>query len=150
MEALEPFRVKGPEQTPGVLSYLQTDRNNNFDINLEVGITPENGKEQIVCKSNFKYMYWSMPQQLAHHTINGCNMRIGDMMGSGTISGKDENSYGSMLEIAWAGSKPVEMKDGTTRVFINDMDTVTMRGFAEKGGKRVGFGEVRTQVLPAK
>ncbi len=150
MEALEPFRVKGPEQTPEVLSYLQTDRNNNFDINLEVGITPENGKEQIVCKSNFKYMYWSMPQQLAHHTINGCNMRIGDMMGSGTISGKDENSYGSMLEIAWAGSKPVEMKDGTTRVFINDMDTVTMRGFAEKGGKRVGFGEVRTQVLPAK
>ncbi len=150
MEALEPFRTNGPKQEPAVLSYLETDRNNNFDIHLEVGITPDKGEEQIVCKSNFKYMYWSMAQQLAHHTVNGCNVRVGDMMGSGTISGKDENSYGSMLEISWAGTKPVQMNDGSTRVFINDLDTVTMRGFAEKGAVRVGFGEVSTKVLPAK
>ena len=150
MEALEPFRVSGPEQNPPVLSYLQTDRNNNYDVHLEVGITPENGEEQIVCKSNFKYMYWSMVQQLTHHTVNGCNVRVGDMMGSGAISGKTTDSYGSMLEIAWAGSKPFQMNDGSTRVFINDLDTVSMRGYAEKGDVRVGFGEVRTKVLPAK
>ena len=150
MEALEPFRVSGPKQEPKVLPYLQTDRNNNFDVNLEVTITPQGSDEQIVCRSNFKYMYWSMLQQLAHHTVNGCNVKVGDMMGSGTISGKDENSYGSMLEIAWAGSKPVAMNDGSTRVFINDNDTVTMRGYAEKNGVKVGFGKVETKVLPAK
>ena len=150
MEALEPFRVAGPTQEPNVLSYLQTDRNNNYDINLSVSIKPDQGSAQIVCESNFKYMYWSMVQQLAHHTVNGCNIKVGDMMGSGTISGKDENSYGSMLEIAWAGSKPVQMNDGSTRVFINDHDTVTMRGYAEKDGMRVGFGKVETKVLPAK
>ena len=150
MEALEPFRVAGPTQEPNVLSYLQTDRNNNYDINLSVSIKPDQGSVQIVCESNFKYMYWSMVQQLAHHTVNGCNIKVGDMMGSGTISGKDENSYGSMLEIAWAGSKPVQMNDGSTRVFINDHDTVTMRGYAEKDGRRVGFGKVETKVLPAK
>ena len=150
MEALEPFRVAGPTQEPNVLSYLQTDRNNNYDINLSVSIKPDRGSAQIVCESNFKYMYWSMVQQLAHHTVNGCNIKVGDMMGSGTISGKDENSYGSMLEIAWAGSKPVQMNDGSTRVFINDHDTVTMRGYAEKDGMRVGFGKVETKVLPAK
>ena len=150
LEALEPFKVAGPKQEPDVLPYLQTDRNNNYDVNLEVGITPQGGDEQIVCRSNFKYMYWSMLQQLAHHTVNGCNVNVGDMMGSGTISGKDENSYGSMLEISWAGSKPVQMNDGSTRAFINDHDTVTMRGFAEKDGVRVGFGKVETKVLPAK
>ena len=150
LEALEPFKVAGPKQEPEVLPYLQTDRNNNYDVNLEVGITPQGGDEQIVCRSNFKYMYWSMLQQLAHHTVNGCNVNVGDMMGSGTISGKDENSYGSMLEISWAGSKPVQMNDGSTRAFINDHDTVTMRGFAEKDGVRVGFGNVETKVLPAK
>ena len=150
LEALEPFKVAGPKQEPDVLPYLQTDRNNNYDVNLEVGITPQGADEQIVCRSNFKYMYWSMLQQLAHHTVNGCNVNVGDMMGSGTISGKDENSYGSMLEISWAGSKPVQMNDGSTRAFINDHDTVTMRGFAEKDGVRVGFGKVETKVLPAK
>ena len=150
MEALEPYRVNGPVQEPSVLPYLKTDRTNNYDIHLEVGITPMGSSEQIVCKSNFKYMYWSMVQQLAHHTVNGCNIKVGDMMGSGTISGKDENSYGSMLEIAWAGSKPVKMNDGSTRIFINDHDTVTMRGHAEKEGIRVGFGKVETKVSPAK
>ncbi|MEM6697694.1 MAG: fumarylacetoacetase, partial [Bacteroidota bacterium] len=150
MEALEPFRVEGPEQNPKVLPYLETDRNYNYDIALEVGICPRKGTEQVVSRSNFKYMYWNVAQQLAHHTVNGCNVRVGDMMGSGTISGKDENSYGSMLEIAWSGTKPVKMSDGSTRTFIEDFDTVSMRGFSEKEGIRVGFGKVETKVLPAK
>jgi len=95
-------------------------------------------------------MYWNMAQQLAHHTVNGCNINIGDLYGSGTISGKEENSYGSMLELAWMGTKPLQMKDGSERKFINDGDTVTMKGFGEKDGKRVGFGEVSTKILPAK
>ncbi|WP_343487460.1 fumarylacetoacetase [Allomuricauda sp. d1] len=150
LEALEPFRVEGPEQTPEVLPYLQYEGEKNYDINLEVGITPEGSKETTVCHSNFKYMYWNMAQQLAHHTVNGCNINVGDMMASGTISGKSEDSYGSMLELAWMGTKPLKMKDGTERKFINDGDTVTMRGYAEKDGQRVGFGEVSTKVLPAK
>lgn len=150
LEALEPFSVSGPKQDPEVLPYLNYEGDKNFDINLEVGITPEGSEEQTVCQSNFKYMYWNMAQQLAHHTINGCNINIGDLYGSGTISGKDEKSYGSMLELAWMGTKPIEMKDGSERKFINDGDTVTMRGFAEKDGKRVGFGEVSAKILPAK
>lgn len=150
LEALAPFQVPGPKQEPNVLPYLVYEGNKNYDINLEVGITPEVSQEQIVCRSNFKYMYWNMAQQLAHHTINGCNIKVGDMYGSGTISGKDENSYGSMLELAWMGTKPLKMKDGTERVFIKDNDTVTMRGYAEKDNKRVGFGEVSAKILPAK
>ena len=150
MEALQPFKVNGPVQKPAVLPYLQYKGASNYDIHLEVGITPRHSNEQIVCQSNFKYMYWNMRQQLAHHTINGCNLNIGDMMGSGTISGKDERSFGSMLELAWAGTKPVAMKDGSTRSFIQDYDTVTMRGYAEKNGVRVGFGKVENMVLPAK
>lgn len=150
LEALEPFRVKGPKQDPEVLPYLQYEGERNFDINLQVIITPEKGEENIVCKSNFKYMYWNMSQQLAHHTVNGCNIEVGDMYASGTISGKDENSYGSMLEISWGGQKPIKLSNGEERKFINDHDTVTIRGWAEKDGKRVGFGQVRTEVLPAK
>lgn len=150
LEALEPFKVAGPKQEPEVLPYLKYDGDKNYDINLEVGITPEGSEEQTVCHSNFKYMYWNMAQQLAHHTVNGCNIKIGDLYGSGTISGKDEKSYGSMLELAWMGTKPLKMKDGTDRKFILDGDTVTMRGYAEKDGKRVGFGEVSAKILPAK
>jgi fumarylacetoacetase len=147
LEALDYFRVAGPEQTPEVLPYLQYNGPKNFDINLEVLIQPENGNENRVSLSNFKYMYWNMAQQLTHHTVNGCNLNVGDMMASGTISGKDESSYGSMLEISWAGSKPVTLDDGSTRVFIKDGDTVIMRGYAEKDGVRVGFGEVSGTVL---
>ena len=150
MDALAPFRVAGPVQNPTVLPYLECEGNSNYDVALEVTITPENGEEEIVSQSNFKYMYWNMAQQLAHHTINGCNVKIGDMMGSGTISGKDEKSYGSMLEISWSGSKPITLKDGTQRTFINDNDTVTMKGYAIKGDVRVGFGKVETKVLPVK
>ena len=148
LEALEPFKVKGYDQDPPVLPYLQYDGFKNIDINLEVAIRPEGTEESVVCQSNYKYMYWNMVQQLAHHTVNGCNLNVGDMMASGTISGKDESAFGSMLELAWAGTKPLTMKDGSTRVFIKDHDTVTMKGYAEKDGVRVGFGEVRTKVLP--
>ena len=150
LEALEPFREQGPKQEPKVLPYLDYQGKKNYDIHLEVGITPEQSQETMVCRSNFKYMYWNMAQQLAHHTVNGCNVHIGDMMASGTISGKEEDSFGSMLELAWMGTKPLKMKDGTERKFINDGDTVTMRGYAQKKGIRVGFGEVSTKVLPAK
>ncbi len=149
LEALDPFRVQGPKQKPAVQPYLKYSGLQNYDINLDVSITPNKGSENIVSHSNFKFMYWNMIQQLAHHTVNGCNVRVGDLMASGTISGKDVNSYGSMLEIAWAGSKPITLNDGTQRKFINDNDTVTMRGYAEKEGVRVGFGEVKAKILPS-
>ena len=150
LDAMEPFKVVSPEQTPEVLSYLKFDGLKSYDINLEVAIEPENAQETVISRSNFKYMYWNMAQQLAHHTVNGCNVRSGDLMGSGTISGPTEDSYGSMLELAWKGTKPLKMNDGTERKFILDKDTVIMRGYSEKDGVRVGFGEVSTKVLPAK
>jgi fumarylacetoacetase len=150
LDAMEPFKVESPEQTPEVLSYLKFDGLKSYDINLEVAIEPENAQETVISRSNFKYMYWNMAQQLAHHTVNGCNVRSGDLMGSGTISGPTEDSYGSMLELAWKGTKPLKMNDGTERKFILDKDTVIMRGYSEKHGVRVGFGEVSTKVLPAK
>ena len=150
LEALEPFRVEGPKQEPEVLPYLQYEGKKNFDLNLEVAIQPENSEGKTVCRSNFKYMYWNVNQQLAHQTVNGCNIKVGDMYASGTISGKDESAYGSMLELSWRGSKPLQMPDGSERKFILDGDTVIMRAHAEKEGLRIGFGEVRTKVLPAK
>ena len=149
MDALEPFRVEGPEQTPTPLPYLQQAGEKAFDINLEVAILPENAPETVVSKSNFKYMYWSMAQQLAHHTINGCRVNSGDMMGSGTISGPTEDSFGSMLELSWGGQKPLKMNDGSERKFINDNDTVIIRGFCQKNNLRIGFGEVASKLLPA-
>ncbi len=149
MDALEPFRVKGPEQSPEPLPYLQQKGAKAFDINLEVAIQPENAVETVVSRSNFKYMYWSMAQQLAHHTINGCRVNSGDMMGSGTISGPTEDSFGSMLELSWGGQKPLKMNDGSERKFINDNDTVIIRGYCQKDNLRIGFGEVSSKLLPA-
>ena len=150
MEALDPFRVAGPIQEPNVLDYLKFDGLKNYDINLSVSITPEDSNiESIVCNSNFKYMYWNMNQQIAHHTVNGCNLNVGDMMASGTISGHTKDSYGSMLELSWGGKNPIELKDGSKRTFINDMDTVTMRGYCEKNNIRVGFGKVKSKILPS-
>ncbi len=150
LEALEPFRATSPVQDPEVLDYLKYEGDKNFDINLEVFLQPENGEENLIAESNFKYMYWNMAQQLAHHTVNGCNVEVGDLYASGTISGKDKNSYGSMLELTWRGTNPIQLKDGSERKFIEDNDTIIMRGFAEKDGKRVGFGEVSGKILPAK
>lgn len=149
LEALEPFRVEGPEQYPPVLPYLQYSGRKNFDINLDVFIKPGNGEETRVSHSNFKYMYWNMAQQLAHHTINGCNMNVGDMCASGTISGPTPDSYGSMLELSWRGKKPIKLKDGSKRKFLLDNDTVIMRGYAENEDVRVGFGEAVVKILPA-
>lgn len=149
LEALEPFRVEGYKQEPKVLPYLEYKGNKNIDINLEVLLQPEKGEENLICKSNYKYMYWTMGQQLAHHTVNGCNVAIGDLMASGTISGPTPEAYGSMLELSWKGTKPLKLSDGTERKFINDNDTVILRGYCEKDGVRIGFGEAKGKVLPA-
>lgn len=149
LEALEPYKVESPKQDPEVLPYLKFEGAKNYDINLEVEIVPENGKGKTVSHSNFKYMYWNMAQQLAHHTVNGCNIKVGDMYASGTISGPTPDSYGSMLEISWQGKNPVQMPDGTERKFILDNDTVIMRGHCEKNGVRIGFGECTGKILPA-
>ncbi|MEY3239434.1 MAG: fumarylacetoacetase [Bacteroidota bacterium] len=146
LEALAPFRVQGPAQEPQPLPYLESAGMNNYDIALEVAIQPEDALETIVSRSNFKYMYWNMAQQLAHHTVNGCNVRVGDMMASGTISGHTEDSYGSMLELSWMGTKPLKMADGSERTFIRNNDTVIMRGAAARGDVRVGFGEVSGKI----
>lgn len=149
MDALEPFRVKGPDQMPHVLPYLAFEGSRNFDIMLEVALRPQDQEESIVARSNFKYMYWNMAQQLTHHTVNGCNIQVGDLYASGTISGPSPGSYGSMLELSWNGQKPLRMTDGTTRTFLQDGDTVVIRGYAEREGVRIGFGECVGQILPA-
>ncbi|MGZ3864775.1 MAG: fumarylacetoacetase [Bacteroidia bacterium] len=149
LDALEPFRVAGYKQEPKVLPYLEYKGNKNLDINLEVSIQPENGEATVVCESNYKFMYWTMEQQLAHHTVNGCNINVGDLMGSGTISGPEKHQFGSMMELSWKGTQPLKMKDGSERKFINDNDTVIIKGFCKKGNVRVGFGECVAKVLPA-
>jgi len=148
LEAMEPFRTAGPEQDPKVLPYLEYEGLKHFDLNLEVGIRPDKSEETIVCQSNFKHLYWNVSQQLAHHTVSGCNINIGDLIASGTISGASPESYGSMLELAWKGTKPIKLADGSERTFINDGDTVTMRGYGMNEGVRIGFGEVSTKVMP--
>ncbi|MDA8979589.1 fumarylacetoacetase [Chitinophagales bacterium] len=149
MDALEPFRTKGYEQDPEVLPYLKPSKDANFDIHLEVALQPENGEAQTICTSNYKFMYWNMNQQLTHQTVNGCNINVGDMYASGTISGPEENQYGSMLELTWRGTKPITLSDGSERKFMQDGDTCIMRAHAEKEGVRVGFGEAIVKILPA-
>jgi fumarylacetoacetase len=148
MDALEPFRVEGPPQLPHVLPYLAFEGKKNFDIILEVQLQPESSTPTVVCRSNFKYMYWNVNQQLAHHTVNGCNIQVGDMYASGTISGPSPGSFGSMLELSWNGQKPLTMPDGTERTFINDADTVIMKAHCEKDGVRIGFGECKGKITP--
>ncbi len=150
LDALEPFRTDGPTQDPKVLPYLEYKSDKHIDINLSVSIKPPNGEEKTVCNSNYKHMYWNMNQQLAHHSINGCNINCGDLLASGTISGPEEGSFGSMLEISWRGTKPVSMPDGSERKFINDGDTVIFRGAASNKNYKVGFGELISEVLPTK
>ena len=150
IEALKPFKVQGPVQHPEVLDYLKFDGLKNYDINLSVSILPGDSEiETVICKSNFKYMYWNMSQQIAHHTVNGCNLNTGDMMASGTISGKSKDSYGSMLELSWGGKKDIVLDGGYSRTFVEDFDTIFMRGYCLKNDIRVGFGEVKTKLLPS-
>lgn len=150
MDALEPFKVEGPKQDPKPLPYLREEGANTYDIALETYIKPRKMAETLVSKSNFKYLYWSIAQQLAHQTVNGCNVRAGDLYGSGTISGPTEDSYGSMLELTWKGSKPVELKEGGSRKFIEDGDTVILRGFCQNEEVRIGFGTCKGRVRKAK
>ncbi len=149
MDALEPFRTKGPKQEPAPLPYLQQKGKHAYDINLEVYLTPNDGTSNLISKSNFKYMYWTMAQQLAHHTSNGCKVNSGDMMGSGTISGPTPESFGSMLELTWGGKNPIKLSDGSERKFIEDYDTVTLKGYCKNSQVRIGFGEVSSKLLPA-
>jgi fumarylacetoacetase len=149
LEALEPFRTKGYVQDPKVLPYLEYKGEKNLDIKLDVFLQPQDGEENKICSSNYKYMYWTMEQQLAHHTVNGCNINVGDMMASGTISGPDPSEFGSMMELTWRGTKPIKLKDGSERKYVNDNDTIIIRGYCEKDGVRVGFGDCTAKVLPA-
>lgn len=147
LEALKPFRIKGPKQTPPPLDYLKTRGAHNYDIALEVALkTQKNNTETVISRSNTRYLYWSMAQQLAHHTVNGCNVQIGDLMASGTISGPTPDSLGSLLELTWGGKNPLKLSDGSTRTFLEDGDSVTMRAWAGEGEARVGFGEVNGMV----
>jgi fumarylacetoacetase len=151
MDALEPFRVQGPRQDPPPLPYLRVDSAAGYDIHLEVTLqTATMDSPQTISRSNMKYLYWSVDQMLAHHTVTGCNMRVGDLCGTGTISGPTEDSYGSMLELTWRGEKPIQLPTGETRTFLQDGDTVTMKGYCQGDGYRVGFGEVTGKILPAR
>lgn len=150
LDALEPFRIASPVQDPEPLDYLKHSGNNHFDVVLEVYLQPGNSSNQRICRSNLRHLYWSMAQQLAHQTVAGCNIRTGDLYASGTISGPDPQSYGSMLELCWKGTQPIVMPDGSTRVFLHDGDTVTLKAFAEKNGIRVGFGDCTATILSAK
>ncbi len=150
-EALEPFRCPAPDQNdPVPLPYLRGESRCAVDVELEVQLTtPKQTEPFKLCRSNFKYMYWTVQQQLAHHTVTGCNINPGDLLGSGTISGPDEGSYGSMLELSWRGTKPMSLPSGEERKFIQDGDTVIMTGWCQGEGYRVGFGEVTGELLPA-
>lgn len=151
LEALEPFRVEREPQDPEPLPYLQGDARGLYDISLEVAIKgPKMKAPHVVCRSNMRHLYWTMAQQLTHHTVSGCNLRPGDLLASGTISGPEPESYGSMLELAWRGTKPVSMPDGSERKFIQDGDSVVMTGYAQGDGYRIGFGEAEGTVVPAR
>ena len=150
IDALEPFRTAGPVQEKQVLPYLEFEGNRNIDIDLEVYLQPQNGDLNKIVHSNFKYLYWNMDQQLAHQTVNGCNVRVGDMYGSGTISGPTNDSLGSMIELSWQGTKPIQLSDGSSRTFIEDNDKIVMKAYCEKEGVRIGFGCAETIILAAK
>jgi fumarylacetoacetase len=148
--ALEPFRREGPEQAPQPLAYLRQSQANNYDVELEVGLRAASmNKPARICRTNFKYMYWSSVQQLMHHASSGCAMNVGDLLGSGTISGPEKSQRGSLLEISWNGTEPVELAEGVARTFLDDGDQLVMRGWCQGDGYRVGFGEVEGTILPA-
>lgn len=151
MEALAPFRTPPEKQDPAPLSYLVSDNNIAYDIKLEVALQNEGMyKPTIITRSNLKYLYWTFQQQLAHHTVTGCNLRTGDLLATGTISGPEKESRGCMLELTWRGEEPITLADGSQRTFLQDHDEVIMTGWAQGDGYRIGFGEVRGKVMPAK
>jgi fumarylacetoacetase len=151
LDALEPFRCAGPSQDPAPLDYLDHEGHQAYDINLEVSLQSEAmDAPMTIARSNFKHMYWTIAQQLAHHTITGCNMRPSDLLASGTLSGPTPDSYGSMLELTWRGETPLELPTGEIRKFLQDGDRLTIAGWAQGDGYRVGFGEVTGRVMAAK
>lgn len=149
MEALKPFAVDNYEQDPKPFKYLEHSDKYTFDIKLNVSVQPDGGQPSTIAVSNFKHMYWTMKQQLVHHSITGCNMTAGDLLASGTISGPDASSFGSMLELTWRGTKPLKLDDGSERKFLQDGDTVIMEGVCQANGVRIGFGSVTGKVMPA-
>ena len=149
-EALEPFRLRGPAQDPTPLPYLQQAQSNNYDLQLDVGLRAAQMNEATrICRTNFKYMYWSSVQQLVHHASSGCAMNVGDLLGSGTISGPEKHQRGSLLEISWNGTEPIELASGIRRTFLEDGDSLSFHGWCQGDGYRVGFGEVEGTILPA-
>ena len=149
-EALEPFRLHGPEQDPKPLPYLQQVQPNNYDMALEVALrAAQMNAPKNISRTNFKYMYWSSVQQLVHHAACGCAMNVGDLLGSGTISGPEKDQRGSLLEISWNGTEPVELAEGVKRTFLEDGDSLVMRGWCQGDGYRVGFGEVEGTIMKA-
>jgi fumarylacetoacetase len=147
---LEPFRVRGEKKEQEILPYLECKEPQNIDIKLEVQIASEKFEPHTISRSNYKNMYWNMAQQLAHHTVNGCNINAGDIFASGTISGSNPESYGSMLELSWKGTKPIKMPDGSVRKFLLDQDIVIMKAHCENKEYRIGFGELHSKILPVK
>ena len=151
LDALEPFRVVGLEQEPAPLPYLRAHGKPQFDIELEVWLqSSKMSSPQLVCRSNMKHLYWSLSQQLAHQTSNGTPVEFGDLYATGTISGPEEGTYGSMLELSWRGQQPLTLDEtGEKRTFLEDGDTVTMRAYAQGDGFRVGFGDCLGTIAPA-
>ena len=149
-EALEPFHVQGPVQEPVPLPYLRQAGANNYDLELDVALrTPEMDAGHNISRTNFKYMYWSSVQQLVHHASSGCAMNVGDLLGSGTISGPEKHQRGSLLEISWNGSEPIDLPGGARRTFLEDGDSLAMRGWCQGDGYRIGFGEVEGTIVAA-
>jgi fumarylacetoacetase len=150
LDALAPFRTAGPVQDPVPLPYLRSSGPCSYDIHLEIYLQGEGmSQAQRLAATNYKFMYWNLCQQVAHHTVNGCNLRPGDLLASGTISGPTPDSYGSLLELTWRGSKPLTFAGGQKRSFLEDGDQVRMTGWCQGNGYRVGFGEVAGKLLPA-
>ncbi|KDB04387.1 hypothetical protein U879_06985, partial [Defluviimonas sp. 20V17] len=147
--ALQPFRVAGPAREVELLPYLREPGPMLYDIALEVALTPEGGAESVISRTNYREMYYSSAQQLAHHTSSGCPMNVGDLLGSGTISGPVRESRGSLLELSWGGKEPLELASGGVRNFLEDGDTLTLRGVAQGPGYRIGFGECSGKVVAA-
>jgi fumarylacetoacetase len=149
LDALEPFRVEGVKQEPEVLPYLQVEGKKNFDIHLEVLLQSQASESCLISKTNYRHLYWNISQQLAHQTANGCNIQVGDVYASGTISGPAPGSFGSLIELTQNGKHPLKLKDGSERQFLEDGDTIVMRAYAQADHYRIGFGDCKGKVLPA-
>ena len=146
MEALQQFYTEAPTQTQAVLPYLKEENRLNFDIEISFEIETAKQNKATVAVTNSKYLYWTMEQQIAHHTVNGCNLRVGDLLGTGTISGKEKTSFGSLLELTWNGKESINIGD-EQRTFLQDGDTTILSAVCKKGDKQIGFGEVRNLII---